>query len=243
MLVALGVSLASSHGEEKWIQLFDGESLDGWTPKFTGYEAGVNLNKTFRVMGGKLVVDYSGWEVFQGEFGHLFYKTPFSNYTLRVEYRFVGKQVETAGGDYGWARRNNGLMIHGDKPEAMGKDQEFPNSIEVQLLGGLEEGEERATLNACTPGTHIVVDGELIKQHVVPSMGPTIYGDDWVTVEIRVEGAKRVQHLINGEVVHSYSDLQRNDGSPLSEGTISIQAETAPIEFRKIELLPANEGE
>ena len=222
---------------EEWIQLFDGKSLEAWTPKFTGYPAGENLNETFQVRDGKLVVDYSNWSVFKGEFGHLFYKTPYSHYRLRAEYRFIGEQVKTEGGDYEWARRNNGLMIHGQAPEEMELDQEFPNSIEVQLLGGLGDG-ERANLNACTPGTHISLDGEVIQKHIIPSGGPTIEGDEWVAVEVLVEGSQRIQHIYNGEVVLEYTDVQLNDGTPVGGGTISIQAETAPIEFRKIELLP-----
>ncbi len=84
-------------------------------------------------------VAYDRYPKFDGEFGHLFYKQPFSKYKLRVEYRFVGDQVP---GGPGWAFRNSGVMIHCQPPETMGKDQEFPVSIEVQFLGGSGRGDE-----------------------------------------------------------------------------------------------------
>ena len=85
---------------------------------------------------------------FDGEFGHLFYKEPFSYYRLAAEYRFVGEQVP---GGPAWAMRNNGLMLHSPHPETMLKDQDFPISIEVQLLGGLEQrqaADDRQSLHA-----------------------------------------------------------------------------------------------
>src|SRR5690606_10049672 len=91
---------------EQWVSLFNGENLDGWTPKITGFEYGENYANTFRVEDGLLKVGYDGYEEFGGRFGHLFYKTPFSHYRLRIEYRFVGEQAK---GGPGWAVRNSGV--------------------------------------------------------------------------------------------------------------------------------------
>ena len=95
-----------------WMQLFNGRDLDGWTPKFAHHELGENFNDTFRVENGLLKVRYDKWQTFDDEFGHLFYKEPFSYYLLAAEYRFVGEQVTTARADLAWAMRNNGLMLH-----------------------------------------------------------------------------------------------------------------------------------
>ena len=94
------------------------------------------MNDTFRVEDGLLKVRYDKWPTFADQFGHLFYREPFSYYLLAAEYRFVGEQVKTARTDLAWAIRNNGLMIHSPDPKTMLKDQDFPISIEVQLLGG-----------------------------------------------------------------------------------------------------------
>ena len=96
--------------------LSNGENLDGWTPKFTGYPAGVNHLDTFTVEDGLLTVSYDNWTDFQGEFGHLFHERSFSHYLLHVEYRFVGDQVVNGPA---WAFRNNGLMLHSQAPDSM----------------------------------------------------------------------------------------------------------------------------
>lgn len=218
----------------EWIQLFNGKDLTGWTPKFKGHDLGVNFNDTFLVKDGVLKVSYDKYGKWNNDFGHLFYKDEFSHYILRAEYRFVGKQVE---GGPKWALRNNGFMIHGQSAESMKKDQNFPDSIEVQLLGGAPDSKDaRPTLSICTPGTHIVMDGKLIKPHVIHSQGPTFHGDEWVTVEIEVRGSKVIRHKTGGKVILEYNKPQLNDGTLLEKGTISIQAESHPTEFRKIEL-------
>ena len=236
--LAASVAVTGEKADEKtaegqWVPLFNGKDLAGWTPKFKGHDLGENYKNTFRVVDGLLTVSYDQYEKFDEKFGHLFYAKPFSApYRLRVEYRFVGEQV--AGGP-GWAWRNNGVMILGQTAESMKKDQSFPDSIEVQLLGGKEKG-ERSTANLCTPGTHVVIDGQLKKQHVINSKSKTYPGDEWVTVEIEVR-AGTVKHIVEGEVVLQYDDPQLDDGTKLTGGTISIQAESHPCQFRKIEAM------
>jgi hypothetical protein len=163
-----------------------------------------------------------------------------------VEYRFLGEQ--TPGGP-GWGLRNSGIMIHGQAPESMALGQTFPVSIEVQLLGGNGE-EERPTANLCTPGTHVEMGGELVTQHCTNSSSATFHGDQWVTVEVEVRGGEIIRHLVNGVLVIEYQKPQLDGGDPdtqklieagaemmLSGGTISLQAESHPMEFRKVELL------
>jgi hypothetical protein len=232
--------------DEQWIPLFNGKNLDGWTPKIRGYEKGDNFGNTFRVEDGLLKVVYDKYDKFDDRFGHLFYKEKFSHYRLRVEYRFVGEQVP---GGPGWAIRNSGVMVHGEMPETMTKDQDFPASIEVQLLGGNGKA-ERTTANLCTPGTNVVMGGKLITQHCTSSKSKTYHGDQWVTAEIEVHGDQVVKHIVDGQVVLEYNEPQLDDreahareliklngGKLLKEGSISLQSESHPVEFRKVELL------
>lgn len=232
---------------EDWIQLFNGKNLDGWTPKFAKHDLGENFNDTFRVENGLLEVRYDKWMKFDGEFGHLFYKDAFSYYRIAAEYRFVGQQVS---GGPDWAVRNNGLMLQSPDPKTMMKDQDFPISIEVQLLGGLSDGKPRTTANLCTPGSNVVMNGKLFTPHCVNSKSKTYDGDQWVRVEVEVRGDELVRHIVEGVTVLEYSKPQMGggqaspvdpkvkiDGTPMDHGYISIQAETAPIDFRKIELL------
>lgn len=233
-----------------WIQLFNGRDLKDWTIKFTHYDAGHNLRDTFRVEDGLLKVRYDKWDNFNDEFGHIFYREPFSYYLLAAEYRFVGEQVKTTRTDLAWAIRNNGLMLHSQHPKTMLKDQDFPISIEVQLLGGLGNGKPRSTGNLCTPGTHVVMKGALETRHCINSTSKTYEGDQWVRVEVLVHGDEVVRHIVEGTTVLEYTKPQigggnvspvdpavKIDGTPLTGGYISLQAETAPIDFRKVELL------
>ncbi len=220
--------------ESEWIPLFNGQNLDGWTPKIRYQELGQDLQKTFRVENGVIKVGYENYEQFKETFGHLFYQTPFSRYRLRVEYRFLGDQVSDGPG---WAFRNSGLMLHGQDPSTMAVDQDFPDSIEVQLLGGSGKG-KRTTLNLCTPGTDVVMDGHLLKRHCINSTSETYHGDQWVIAEVLVDGGKGFKHIIDGEVVLEYTAPQLDDGTILTGGTISLQSESHPCEFRRVELLP-----
>lgn len=236
--------------EPGWIPLFNGRDLSGWTPKFSGHPAGENLLDTFGVDDGVLTVSFANWDTFDERFGHLVHATPWSHYRLRAEYRFVGEQC--AGGP-GWAWRNNGLMLHGQSVESMGLHQDFPVSIEVQLLGG-DGTNARPTANLCTPGTNVVMDGELVTRHCISSRSRTVHGDAWVTVEVEVRGSDSIRHFVDGELVMEYRapQLDPDDGDAialgltddllLGAGTISIQAESHGTQFRRIELLPLDPG-
>lgn len=236
--------------ESRWIRLFNGRDLAGWTPKIAKHELGENYKDTFRVEDGLLTVAYDQYDKFDGEFGHLFYKDSFSHYRLRVEYRFTGEQ--TPGGP-GWAFRNSGMMVHCQPPATMTKDQSFPVCIEVQLLGG-DGTNERSTGNLCTPGTHVVMNDTLVTQHCINSSSKTYHGDQWVTAEVEVHGNRLIRHIINGEIVLEYAEPQLDEGDAdaqrllkagtdrmVSEGYISLQAESHPLQFRKVELLPLEE--
>ena len=246
-----GLAVAAEDGvrDGQWIPLFNGKDLSGWTPKIKGYELGDNFGNTFRVEDGVLKVAYDQYDNFGNRFGHLFYKDKFSHYILRVEYRFVGEQV--AGGP-GWAFRNSGVMLHGQTAPSMRKDQDFPVSIEVQLLGGSGQG-KRTTANVCSPGTHFVMDGKLVTRHCNDSTSKTYHGDEWVSLEIEVHGNGKIKHIMEGQTVFEYEQpqLDENDSDArglivdgnkmLHQGTISLQSESHPIEFRKVEILVLKE--
>lgn len=242
-----GKTTPESPGESpRWISLFNGKDLKDWQVKIRGYELGDNYKNTFRVEGGLLKVSYADYESYGAEFGHLFYKTPFSHYRLRAEYRFTGQQV--AGGP-DWAFRNNGFMLHSQSAASMGLEQDFPISLEAQLLGG-REGEERPTMNLCTPGSNVFVNWEPRTEHCMNSTSGTFPGEAWVTVEMVVLGDSVIHHLVEGDTVLTYTKPTMGggaitgydpavykEGKPMGSGYIAIQAESHPTEFRKIELL------
>jgi ABC-type molybdate transport system substrate-binding protein len=230
-----------------WRPLFNGRDLAGWTPKIRRHALGENFADTFRVRDGAIEVGYEGYETFAEQFGHLFFAEPLSRYRLRIGYRFVGSQAPDAPA---WAARNSGVMVHSQAPETMLRDQDFPISIEVQFLGGLGDGKARPTGNVCSPGTRLVYAGAPDTSHCIQSSSPTIDGDGWVTADVLVLGDERIVHYIDGVPVIEYGGItygggnvnghdpaQKPDGTPLSRGYISLQSESHPIQFRRVELL------
>ena len=231
-----------------WRPLFDGRSLDGWTPKVAKHPAGENYRQTFVVDHGVIRVSYAGYDKLDGQFGHLFYKTPFKAYRLRLTYRFLpeGGLPDTPA----WARSNSGIMFDAQSPESMTVEQPFPVSIEFQLLG--KEGDApRPTGAVCTPGTNITFDGVTAKDHCTPpANAPTVPNGTWVKAELEVLPNGEVSQKVNGVVVHHYANvtLDPDDtvaggakpyilargAQPITEGYIALQSEGHPIEFKDI---------
>ena len=240
-----------------WIKLFNGKNLDGWDIKIAGQLLNDNYKNTFRVEDGMLRIAYDQYTNFDGKFGHLYYNKPYSYYLLRYQYRFTGNQTP---GGASWNVRNSGVMIHSQSAQSNSIGQDFPVSVEVQLLGGLDKG-ERATGNICTPGTQVHFKGELSQAHCVNSTSKTYNGDQWVTMTVLVLGDSIVKHIVETDTVLTYTKLEVGGGfvsnvydfksahidnvdywqnlqnTPLTTGYIALQAESHPIDFKNIELL------
>lgn len=230
---------------DEWIQLFNGQDLNDWQVKITGYPLGDNHGNTFRVEDSLLKVRYDQYQNFDEQFGHIFHKQKYSAYLLGLEYRFVEEQVP---GGPGWALRNSGAMLHCQDPATIGLKQDFPISVEVQLLGGNGQ-DDRTTANLCTPGTNVVMDGELVTTHCINSTSKTYHGDQWVRVEVLVLADSLMTHIVEGDTVLTYTKPQigegnvinfdpavKQDGQLLTEGFISLQSESHPVDFRRVEL-------
>ncbi|WP_420460374.1 3-keto-disaccharide hydrolase [Neolewinella sp.] len=249
-----------------WQSLFNGRDLTGWTPHFAGQEVGVNFRNTFRVQDSMLRVSYADYDSFDGAYGHLYYRQPYSHYKFRFEYRFVGQQVP---GGESWNVRNSGVMFHSQSAESNELAQTFPVSIELQLLGGLSDGEPRTTGNVCTPGTAVVYGDTIDYRHCINSSSATYDGDGWIRAEAVVRGGQGMDFLIEGDTVLQFTQPQigggfifrspggadwqqagitttrqawlDREGELLTEGYIALQAESHGIDFRHIELLDLSE--
>ncbi|MDQ5977516.1 MAG: hypothetical protein QG602_488 [Verrucomicrobiota bacterium] len=245
VVLSLG-SLRLFSAEDGWISLFNGTDLTGWTPKFAKHPLGVNYADTFRVEDGIIKVAYDKYGKFDKQFGHLYTNLPYSRYILRLEYRFTGTPMADAPS---WAGRNSGVMIHAASPLSMSVAQEWPVSMEVQFLC-TDTKAGRQTGNACTPGTHLELDGKLTTAHIIDAKNSTLSPmEEWVAVEVEVRGHDEIIHRINGVEVLRYrhpqldpkdADAQRllAAGAPLllSSGHIALQAESQPVWFRNIRL-------
>lgn len=240
--MALWAGLSLAQEAKDWKPLFNGKNLEGWVAKFAHHEVGDNYAETFRVENGVIRVMYDRYPDFGERFGHLFYRERLSHFRLRMEYRFFGQQIE---GGPSYAKLNSGVMFHSQAPETILKDQNWPISVEAQFLAG-----GRTTMNVCTPGTEIFMNGEMVKAHCTNSKSK-VYGDgEWVKVELEVMGNGRVRHFVDGSLVLEYEQPMvgggvaagfdpkyKVDGTKLESGYIGLQAESQPVEFRNIELL------
>jgi hypothetical protein len=233
-------------GNNGWVSLFNGRDINDWMVKINHHEVGDNFGNTFRVEDGMIKVRYDQYGAYNEQFGHLYYKTPFSYYHLVVEYRFTGEWKKDAPS---YTLLNSGIMFHSQDPRTMPKEQNWPISIEFQLLGGLGDGKQRTTGNMCSPGTHIVYKGQLDTRHCINSTSKTYDGDQWVRAELIVLGDSLITHIINGdtvmqyskpqiggEVVNNYDPKMKQDGKILSSGFIALQSEGQPVDFRKVEI-------
>jgi hypothetical protein len=242
-LLGAGPALAADQGE--WHSLFNGRDLSGWTVKINKHPMGENYANTFRVEDGVLKVSYDGYEKFDEQFGHLYSNQAYSNYILRLEYRFTGTAVADAPP---WAKLNSGVMIHSQTPMSMGLNQAFPSSMEFQFLAsGSTAGKQ--TGNVCTTGTSLEMQGKLRTEHIIDSSSKFFPVDEWVAVEVEVHGNSEIVHRINGVEVLRYQhpQLDPNDDNakpllaagapvPISFGHIALQAESQPIWFRNIRI-------
>jgi hypothetical protein len=245
----IGLFIISCNNDQKeWVSLFDGQTLDGWEVKIAGYELNNNYKNTFSVKDGNIRVSYDDYESFDKKFGHIFYTNKkFKNYHLKIDYRFYGEHVSSfKSEDEAWNYKNSGVMLHSEHPNQMLLDQEFPVSIEGQFLGG-SGANERPTLNMCSPGTEVNIDGTLALNHCINSISNTIHTDDWVSVEFVVFSDSIVHHIIDKDTVITYTNIRYGGsylsdnyinkiGEPLSEGYISLQSEGHPIEFKNIRI-------
>ncbi|MGA1205332.1 MAG: 3-keto-disaccharide hydrolase [Opitutales bacterium] len=226
---------SGTNGEE-WISLFNGENLDGWVIKVTGYEVGENPGNLFRVEDGLLTVSYDAFETFNKEFGHIFTKDVYTNYRFRCEYRFIGEQVKDGPK---WAFRNSGIMLHSESPEAIEVDKNFPDSLEFQFLGASVDGSFRPTGSFFAVGNAVDHNGEEVTKNV-KSKYPARPLGEWVRAEVLVHD-NQIVHLVNGEPVMAYFYPREREGTPKVSGHIALQAESHGVQFRNIEILPLKE--
>ncbi|MGC1244338.1 MAG: DUF1080 domain-containing protein [Chryseosolibacter sp.] len=246
MLLATACASTRDGSDGEWISLFNGRDLDDWIVKVHHHETGVNYGNTFRAEDGMIKVRYDAYADFNDQFAHLYYRTPFSHFHLKLEYRFTG---ELQKGAPSYTLLNSGVMFHSQDPRSMPKEQNWPISVEMQFLAGLDDGKPRPTGNMCSPGTEIVYQGKMYDGHCLNSTSKTYGRDEWVKAELIVLGDSLITHVINGDtvlqyskptmgggVVQGYDSALWHTGMPLKRGFIALQSEGQPIDFRNIEL-------
>lgn len=230
---------------KEWVSLFNGKNLDNWISKIAEYKPGENFGNTFRVENGILSIRYDQYDNFKNRFGALYCNKKFTNYRLRVEYRFIG---DTVAGAPSWGYRDGGIQYHCQSPASLDINQSFPICLEYNLLGGNGK-DERPSGEICANGIYVEINGKRNSSYCTPpTVKKTMNGDEWVTAEIDVQNGK-ISHFINGEEVIYFENPRYDsansvakkfivaDDNIVKEGYISLQSNSNPVDFRKIEIM------
>jgi hypothetical protein len=145
--------------------------------------------------------------------------------------------------------RNSGVMFHSQDPQTILKEQNWPISVEYQMLADAGDGKPMPTGNMCSPGTEVFYQGEMDARHCINSSSKTYPWDQWVEADLIVYRDSLVIHMVEGDTVLVYHKPQigggvvegfdpklKIDGTPLTGGYIGLQAEGQGVAFRNIRI-------
>jgi hypothetical protein len=209
-------------GEPQPVSLFNGSDLSGWHADVPAADGGKEVAASFEARDGMLISNGS-------PNGHLITDESYSNYRLTVEYRWAGKPG------------NCGILVHASTPRMLYKM--FPQSIECQMHRG------NAGDFWCI-GEDIAVDDMVARRGPEEKWGATEGKNrrirnttddsenepgEWNQMVIECRGSS-ITVWVNGDLVNEGYDCTA------SSGQIAIQAEGAPCEFRRVELLSLGEA-
>ncbi len=206
---------AAGAEEPETIELFDGESLDGWRCHNVD---DLPMEEVWMVEDGVLRT--------VGEpFGYLYTEDSFESFELLVEWRWP-EDVEPT---------NSGVLLRiADEPVSF-----LTQCVEAQLMHGsvgdiwafyganASGDEERA---AQVEGHEALGDFHGVRKMTDAELPP----GEWNVYEITLDGPD-LTLVLNGEKVNEATDLD------VLAGPIGFQSEGGPIEFRRIELTPLDE--
>jgi hypothetical protein len=257
LLAALLIGAAGARAEDSaWVSIIPKTAaLEDWKPKFTGKPVGQNPDTTFRLSAEGYLWANNHVDFSRTGFGHLYYtKRKLSYYIVRAEYRFTSEK--SAPGFANWTNQNNGLMIH--SPDPANVNGEFPNSIEVQLLGPKNTNESGVvpstnwpvgkTANMCIAGDAFLVNyngNNSYTTHCTPATYPEAWKGtripwdaEWSDVTVRALADSVVEHYIRGQKVFTTTKIRmKSSGTPVKDGYLAIQAEGTSTLFRKLDIL------
>lgn len=245
---------ASVYAEAEWTDLFNGKNLDGWTV-YVGGEKFANENSLkrddiFNVMNGVIHVYPNAKDGSPQLKANLIHKNVYSRYQLQVEYRWLKNRFKPRAD----ANRDAGILFH----IHIGQKAVWPSSVEMQMGDG-KPGEKYVTGDLWVLGKTLADtenDGRFYKKGA-----PTLQRGDaskgrssltpvhaekpngeWNVADIMIDGNEKAVFYLNDTLVNVVSNMRKRDGNgqwvPLEKGQISLQAEWAELEYRRVRVRP-----
>jgi hypothetical protein len=248
-------------GEEGWVSLFNGTSLDGWTPG----NGSAPLFAAAQHEGEPVIHVYpTQADKSNQPQGWLITNASYSKYVFHLEYKWGTKRF----GSRSTEDRDNGICFHAVKPLPQ-QGETWPTSVELQLgsqawPGDWVSGNIFMLIDKTrAQWTYTMKDGKQVysptgtKRSIgaptqyalglVPGPNPNLDGGKndppatrWNTVELTVNGSESAEYKVNGTVVNALTDMEyaTSGGSfaPLTEGQILVQAEFGEVYFRNIKI-------
>ena len=220
-----------------WENLFNGTDLSGWYSYLPSKGKNNDPEGVFRAEDGVLHilgVDDKGHR----EFGYLATEKSYTNYHLRLEYRWGEKRFAPRDR----SKRDSGVVYH-----VSGPDKVWPQGVEYQiqegdtgdfwLLSGTTLQTTVASTRAKEPqfaqnGAPYTSRGGRFVRIVKDA---THEQDGWNTVDIIVQGGTAT-HMINGQVNNRAYTLYTPGGKVLDSGKILLQAEGAEVFYRNVQI-------
>lgn len=194
-------------------ELLDGKDLSGWYSflENTGYE---DPDGNFKVEDGVL-------HVLGKDFGYVATKKAFSNYHLKVVFKWGERQWpprETG-------RRDSGVLYHFGAQE---EDKVWPKSIECQI-------QEQDCGDVWCVGTMMDSPNRDEQawgmKHIFRSENFENPHGEWNTIEIIADG-NRIEHYVNGHLVNCGTNVD------VDAGRILLQSEGAEVYYKSVKITP-----
>jgi hypothetical protein len=119
----------------------------------------------------------------------------------------------------------------------MSLNQEFPTSVEAQILERGSDNQPTAVLNLCNSASGTTA-AEPNNCSGTNASAPLTKRGDWFRVEVLVLADSVAKFILNGDTVGVFTKFKLSSGgAPLKEGRIALQMESHPVDFRKIEMV------
>lgn len=252
LFLASSLSLVASAGPAsaaEWRDLFDGETLNGWTVTLENHPQGQDPDRYVQVRDGVIHMYPDTEPERKVPFGVITHSDTFSRFHLALEYRWLEKRFAPRKE----ALRDAGLLYHASSthriwPDSLEYQIQEGDSADIVFLGrhGWSWGHpqpDNAPAGQGRAGMLPEFGGVVTHSRQGNYLGrfPEHDHSGWNLVEVVVHAHESAEHILNGHTRARLVDFELPDGSPLASGKICVQLEGAELQYRNIRIRELDE--